>query len=98
MCNDEKYVENMFTNWESAKKEIRKELPRIYKESDDEVKIIISMLVESEYENSIKLDNMIRKNARERNETTDRDVNADNYRKENEEIMELLNADRRWDK
>ena len=84
------YVEKTFKNWEETKNEIRKKLPEIYEKSDKEIKTIISMLVESEFENAIKQDNIIRRNAKERNENTDRDKNADTYLEENKEIFKLL--------
>jgi hypothetical protein len=89
---EDSYVEETIKNWEETKKEIRKKLPKIYKESGEEIKTIISMLVQSEYENAIKQDNEIRRNARNRNETTTKDINADNYSKENAEILKLIES------
>ena len=48
------------------------------------------MLVETEYISAIKQDNEIRRNANNRNEKTTMDKNADNYEKENEEIMKMI--------
>jgi hypothetical protein len=90
MTTDNEYVDNMFKSWEKTKKEMRKKLPSIYKESNEDIKTIISMLVESEHLNAIHLDNTIRMNANERHEKTTRDVNAKNYVEENKEIFDLL--------
>lgn len=88
--SDNKYIDNMIKNWEGEKSNIRKKLPIIYKTSNEEIKTIINMLVETEYLLAIKQDNEIRRNANNRNEKTTMDTNADNYKKENEEIMKMI--------
>ena len=88
--SDNKYIDNMIKNWEEEKNNIRKKLPIIYKTSNEEIKSIIKMLVETEYISAIKQDNEIRRNANNRNEKTTMDKNADNYEKENEEIMKMI--------
>lgn len=88
--SDNKYIDNMIKNWEGEKSNIRKKLPIIYKTSNEEIKTIINMLVETEYLLAIKQDNEIRRNANNRNEKTIMDTNADNYKKENEEIMKMI--------
>jgi len=90
MTSDNEYVENMFKNYEETKNKMRKKLPYIYKNSNEDIKTIISMLVESEYENAIQLDNTIRRNANERHEKTTRDIYAKKYAEENKEIFDLL--------
>ena len=88
--SDNKYIDNMIKNWEEEKNNIRKKLPIIYKTSNEEIKSIIKMLVETEYISAIKQDNEIRRNANNRNEKTTMDKNADNYKNENEEIMKMI--------
>lgn len=88
--SDNKYIDNMIKNWEEEKNNIRKKLPIIYKTSNEEIKTIIKMLVETEYISAIKQDNEIRRNANNRNEKTTMDKNADNYKNENEEIMKMI--------
>lgn len=88
--SDNKYIDNMIKNWEGEKNNIRKKLPIIYKTSNEEIKTIIKMLVETEYLLAIKQDNEIRRNANNRNEKTTMDKNADNYKNENEEIMKMI--------
>ena len=88
--SDNKYIDNMIKNWGEEKNNIRKKLPIIYKTSNEEIKTIIKMLVETEYISAIKQDNEIRRNANNRNEKTTMDTNADNYKKENEEIMKII--------
>ena len=88
--SDNRYVENMIESWKVEKSNIRKKLPEIYETSNEDIKKIISMLVEAEYELAIKQDNEIRRNANNRNEKTTMDKNADNYEKENEEIMKMI--------
>ena len=88
--SDNKYIDNMIKNWEGEKNNIRKKLPIIYKTSNEEIKTIINMLVETEYLLAIKQDNEIRRNANNRNEKTTMDTNADNYKNENEEIMKMI--------
>ena len=88
--SDNKYIDNMIKNWEEEKNNIRKKLPIIYKTSNEEIKAMIKMLVETEYLLAIKQDNEIRRNANNRNEKTTMDKNADNYKNENEEIMKMI--------
>lgn len=88
--SDNKYIDNMIKNWEEEKNNIRKKLPIIYKTSNEEIKAMIKMLVETEYISAIKQDNEIRRNANNRNEKTTMDKNADNYKNENEEIMKMI--------
>jgi hypothetical protein len=88
--SDNKYIDNMIKNWKEEKSNIRKKLPIIYKTSNEEIKTIIKMLVETEYISAIKQDNEIRRNANNRNEKTTMDKNADNYTNENEEIMKMI--------
>jgi hypothetical protein len=88
--SDNKYIDNMIKNWKEEKSNIRKKLPIIYKTSNEEIKTIIKMLVETEYISAIKQDNEIRRNANNRNEKTTMDKNADNYKNENEEIMKMI--------
>ena len=83
MNTDDMYVENMFRSWETTKNEMRKKLPSIYKDANEDIKTIISMLVESEYINAIETDNKRSKNGAERKY-------ADNYKKENEEIFKMI--------
>lgn len=83
---DNKYVENMIKSWEVEKNDIRKKLPEIYETSNEDIKKIISMLVETEYKLAIKQDNEIRRNG------STKDVNASNYKKENAKIMEMIGA------
>ena len=90
--SDNEYVEEMMNSWEALKNDTRKKLPTIYEKASDEVKTIISMLVESEYKLAIRQDNEIRRNAKERGERTTMDTNADNYKKENAEIMKMIGA------
>lgn len=90
MTSDNEYVENMFKSWEETKNKMRKKLPSIYINGNEDIKTIISMLVESEYENAIQLDNTIRMNANARHEKTTRDINAKKYAEENKEIFDLL--------
>ena len=80
---DDMYVENMFRSWETTKNEMRKKLPRIYENANEDIKTIISMLVESEYTNAIEIDNQRSRNGLER-------TYADNYKKENAEIMKMI--------
>lgn len=90
--SDNRYVENMIESWKVEKNNIRKKLSKIYETSNEDIKKIISMLVETEYELAIKQDNEIRRNANNRNEKTTMDTNADNYKKENEKIMKMIGA------
>lgn len=84
--SDNRYVEDMFESWKVEKNNIRKKLPEIYETSNENIKTIISMLVEAEYELAIKQDNEIRRNG------STKDVNASNYKKENEKIMKMIGA------
>lgn len=84
--SDNRYVENMIKSWEVEKNDIRKKLPEIYETSNEDIKKIISMLVEAEYKLAIRQDNEIRRNG------STRDVNASNYKKENEKIMKMIEA------
>lgn len=84
--SDNRYVENMIESWEVEKNNIRKKLSKIYETSNEDIKKIISMLVEAEYELAIKQDNEIRRNG------STKDVNASNYEKENEKIMKMIGA------
>ena len=84
--SDNLYIENMIKSWEVEKSDIRKKLPEIYETSNEDIKTIISMLVEAEYELAIRKDNEIRRNG------STRDVNASNYKKENTKIMEMIGA------
>ena len=88
--SDNKYIDNMIKNWEGEKNNIRKKLPIIYKTSNEEIKAMIKMLVETEYLLAIKQDNEIRRNANNRNEKTTMDTNADNYKNKNEEIIKMI--------
>lgn len=85
--SDNEYVEEMMNNWEALKNDTRKKLPSIYEKATDEVKTIISMLVEAEYELAIKQDNEIRKNGK-----PERATNTLNYEKDNSEIMRMIEA------
>ena len=84
--SDNIYVENMIESWKVEKNNIRKKLSKIYETSNEDIKKIISMLVEAEYELAIKQDNEIRRNG------STKDVNASNYKKENEKIMKMIGA------
>ena len=84
--SDNRYVENMLESWKVEKNDIRKKLSKIYETSNEDIKKIISMLVEAEYELAIKQDNEIRRNG------STKDVNASNYKKENEKIMKMIGA------
>lgn len=84
--SDNRYVENMIKSWEVEKSDIRKKLSKIYETSNEDIKKIISMLVEAEYELAIRKDNEIRRNG------STKDVNASNYKKENEKIMKMIGA------
>ena len=84
--SDNIYVETMIKSWDVEKNDIRKKLPEIYETSNENIKTIISMLVEAEYELAIKQDNEIRRNG------STKDVNASNYEKENEKIMKMIGA------
>lgn len=84
--SDNRYVETMIESWKVEKNDIRKKLSKIYETSNEDIKKIISMLVEAEYELAIKQDNEIRKNG------STKDVNASNYKKENEKIMKMIGA------
>ena len=83
MNTDDMYVENMFSSWKKTKAEMRKKLPSIYENANEDIKTIISMLVESEYKSAIETDNQRSKNGLERKY-------AENYEKENEEIMKMI--------
>lgn len=83
--SDNEYVEKEMKDWEELKKETRKKLPTIYEKASEEIKTIISMLVESEYEVAIMRDNVRRKNGTN-------GIFADNYKKENAKIMEMIEA------
>jgi hypothetical protein len=85
--SDNEYVREMMNNWEALKNETRKKLPKIYKTSNEDVKTIISMLVEAEYILAIKQDNEIRKNGKSEMAT-----NTLNYAKDNSEIMRMIEA------
>lgn len=84
--SDNRYVEDMIESWKVEKNDIRKKLSKIYETSNEDIKKIISMLVEAEYELAIKQDNEIRRNG------STKDVNASNYKKENEKIMKMIGA------
>lgn len=83
--SDNEYVEKEMKDWEELKKETRKKLPTIYEKASEEIKTIISMLVESEYEVAIMRDNV-----RRSNETNG--IFADEYKKENAEIIKMIEA------
>lgn len=83
--SDNEYVEKEMKDWEELKKETRKKLPTIYEKASEEIKTIISMLVESEYEVVIMRDNVRRSNGTN-------GIFADNYKKENAEIMKMIGA------
>ena len=83
--SDNEYVEKEMKDWEELKNETRKKLPTIYEKASDEVKTIISMLVESEYEVAIMRDNVRRSNGA-------KEIFADEYEKENAEIMKMIGA------
>ena len=91
--SDNEYVEKEMKNWEELKKETRKQLPTIYEKASEEIKTIISMLVESEYEVAIMRDNEIRENTKKwGNGKTTMDINAYNYRKEKAKIIKMIGA------
>lgn len=83
--SDNEYVEKEMKSWEELKNETRKKLPTIYETASEEIKTIISMLVESEYEVAIMRDNVRRSNGA-------KEIFADKYEKENEEIMKMIEA------
>ena len=83
--SDNEYVEKEMKDWEELKNETRKKLPTIYEKASDEVKTIISMLVESEYEVAIMRDNVRRSNGA-------KGIFEDEYKKENAKIMEMIEA------
>ena len=83
--SDNEYVEKEMKDWEELKKETRKKLPTIYEKASEEIKTIISMLVESEYEVAILRDNVRRSNGAN-------EIFADEYEKENGEIMKMIEA------
>lgn len=83
--SDNEYVEKEMKSWEELKNETRKKLPTIYEKASEEIKTIISMLVESEYEVAIMRDNTRRRNGAN-------GIFADKYKKENEEIMKMIGA------
>lgn len=83
--SDNEYVEKEMKDWEELKKETRKKLPTIYEKASEEIKTIISMLIESEYEVAIMRDNV-----RRSNETNG--IFADKYEKENAKIMKMIGA------
>ena len=83
--SDNEYVEKEMKSWEDLKNETRKKLPTIYEKASEEIKTIISMLVESEYEVALMRDNVRRKNGA-------KEIFADKYEKENAKIMEMIGA------
>lgn len=83
--SDNEYVEKEMKDWEELKKETRKKLPTIYEKASEEIKTIISMLVESEYEVAIMRDNVRRNNGTN-------GIFVDEYKKENAEIMKMIGA------
>jgi hypothetical protein len=85
--SDNEYVEEMMNNWEALKNDTRKKLPSIYKNANDEVKTIISMLVQTEYRLAIMQDNEIRRNGK-----PEMANNTYNYAKDNEEIFKLIES------
>lgn len=90
--SDNEYLKEMMDSWEVLKNETRKKLPKIYETASDEIKVIISMLVDSEYLAAIKLDNEIRRNCNKRGEKATTDTHADDYKKENAEIIKMIEA------
>lgn len=84
---DNEYVEEMMNNWEALKNDTRKKLPSIYEKATDEVKTIISMLVEAEYKLAIKQDNEIRKNGK-----PEMANNTIYYAIDNAEIMRMIES------
>ena len=83
--SDNEYVEKEMKSWEELKKETRKKLPTIYEKASEEIKTIISMLVESEYEVAIMRDNVRRSNGTN-------GIFVDEYKKENAKIMKMIGA------
>ena len=83
--SDNEYVEKEMKDWEELKKETRKKLPTIYEKASEEIKTIISMLVESEYEVAIMRDNVRRSNGA-------KEIFTDEYEKENAKIMKMIGA------
>lgn len=83
--SDNEYIEKEMKSWEELKNETRKKLPTIYEKASEEIKTIISMLVESEYEVAIMRDNVRRSNGTN-------GIFADEYKKENAEIMKMIVA------
>jgi len=81
--SDDEYLERTMKNWEALKNTTRQSLPKIYENATDEIKTIINMLVESEYQIAIMRDNVRRKNGAN-------GIFADEYKKENAEIIKMI--------
>lgn len=81
--SDDDYVANSFKEWEETKDRIRKNLPQIFDNATKTGKIIIAMLVHSEYERYIMVDNNRRQNGSE-------GIFADKYKEDNKEIFKKI--------
>ena len=81
--NTNDYVDNLFESWRKRKNEIRKKLPEIYKDANADIKTIIEMVIDAEYENAIRTDNARSMNGGSR-------IYTDQYKKENYEIMKMI--------
>ena len=81
--SDDDYVENSFKEWEETKDKIRRNLPQIFDNATKTGKIIIAMLVRSEYERYIMVDNNRRQNGSE-------GIFADKYKEDNKEIFKKI--------
>lgn len=90
------YCERQMNDRKEQEKQVREKLLEIYENSDEDIKLIISMLIQTEYELAIQKDNYICREinikSRENNETPNysKAHNLDEYVKENKELIEKV--------
>lgn len=90
------YLENCMKNRQEQEKEIRTRLGDIYDNGNDDIKLIISMLIQTEYSLAIEKDNYISReislNAQKNNETPNysRANNVKKYEEENNDLIKKV--------
>lgn len=87
------YCERLMNEREDQERQVRKKLLEIYENSDEDIKLIISMLIHTEFDLAIQKDNYIHREITlksQKENTTPNYSRANNlkeYEKENKELI-----------
>ena len=85
------YCERQMNDRKEQEKQVREKLLEIYENSDEDIKLIISMLIQTEYELAIEKDNYIRLLQKNKeNPDYSKAHNLDEYEKENRELIDKV--------